>query len=152
MLMMSSAESTASHAGSATSAAAGAMPAAAWAACCVLIGCCGLVEGFALTQQSHLAEIDRAAAAATARRDAAAAGLVVDTRSVSVRFAAMRAASAKTAAFGPFGFAGGAPALDEGTAVAQASAAEIERALGRLAMVHLALLASAICELSRRGG
>lgn len=137
--LVMAAESAASHA------VGGARDVAPWTGWCVLLAGCGLIEGFSLSRHDF---------EAPAREPGAG--------SVSARLAALRAADRGPAAppparrstppADPLPAAGAeAAATDVATgAVPRPSAAEFERAAGRLAMVYLASLAFAIGEVLSR--
>lgn len=137
--LVMAAESAASHA------VGGARDVAPWTGWCVLLAGCGLTEGFSLSRHDF---------EAPAREPGAG--------SVSARLAALRAADRGPAAppptrrstphADPLPAAGAeAVATDVATgAVPRPSAAEFERAAGRLAMVYLASLAFAIGEVLSR--
>jgi hypothetical protein len=125
----------------------------AWTAWCVLLSACGLVEGFTLSRKN-------AEAAAAPPRELGAG-------SVSARLAALRAADRGPKAslprrdLPPHAGKPAARSVPEALAdererrphtqsVVRPSAAEYERAAGRVAMLHLAGLAAAILEVLSR--
>lgn len=153
--LMMAAESAASQA------VGGAQRGAPWTAWCVLLAACSLVEGFNLSRQNYEASAApprelgagsvsaRLAALRAAERGAAAPLAARQSVPPAPPAAMLSARSQRETATTKAGAADAAAAGSE-TSVVRPSAADWERAAGRLAMLHFAGLAIAVFDLLGR--